>query len=678
MDKPLTEEPRSRLSQVKIALALFAGLIALLFMLVVFAPWDWLREPLNRYASERLGRQFEITRRLEVHPGLTTRVTFHGVRLANPDWAARPYLLEAERADFKIKLWSLLLGRLNLPELKLERPQIALQQEPDGRRTWSLGRIGTTDDDGAVPLIGALSVDQGRIHYLAAAHGADISGDFSIDPTASGDLPMRYRARGVWKKEPFEASGRTGAVLQLNAPTGQPFPMEIKATAGRTSLKAKGTVASLTTLDGVSATFDLRGRSLADLYKLLGVVLPETPAYALQGELTQRSDVWSVKQIRGLLGSSDLAGNLDYDRSRTVALLTGKVHSEALDFNDLGPLIGLKGGAKAKPGRMQATAVATAAPTPHDPVRPATASVPAAARARVLPVAALDLERLGAMDADVWYSAARIRHAQELPLTSLRAHVQLRKALLQLDPLEAGMAGGQVVGLIHIDGNVNPAAVRTKLDAKHLQLNQLFPTLKLTKGSWGKLNGNIDLMGRGNSTARMLGTSAGQVALLMGKGEISNMLMEVLGLDGGEVIKFLLSGDRNVELRCAAAAFEVKQGVMSSQSIVLDTSDTVVLGQGQISLADETLDLTLRPAPKDGSILSLRSPLRIGGTFAAPSAGPDKGALARRVGLAVALAAVNPLLALAATVETGPGKDADCQRVLALAGVSAPRPAARP
>ena len=153
----------------------------------------------------------------------------------------------------------------------------------------------------------------------------------------------------------------------------------------------------------------------------------------------------------------------------------------------------------------------------------------------------------------------------------------------------------------------------------------------------------------------------------MGQGEISNILLEFMGLDGGEIIKFLMGGDKNVGLRCAAAAFDVKQGLMSSRAILLDTSDTVFNGSGQINLANETLDLVLHPQPKDRSILSLRSPLKITGTFAAPSAGPDKGALAGRAGLALLLGAINPLLALAATVETGPGKDADCERVLALA-----------
>jgi hypothetical protein len=39
----------------------------------------------------------------------------------------------------------------------------------------------------------------------------------------------------------------------------------------------------------------------------------------------------------------------------------------------------------------------------------------------------------------------------------------------------------------------------------------------------------------------------------------------------------------------------------------------------------------------------------------------------RRGGLAIALGVVKPLLALLATIETGPGQDADCTGSLAIA-----------
>lgn len=620
-----------------------AGIVALPIVLalgIYFFPWDSLREPINRYVSEQLGRRFEITRHLAVRPGLTSTVRAEGVELANPEWASEPYLVKASAAEFDIELLPLLLGKLVLPRVVLTEADIGLQIEPDGRRTWALSR--DTSDESAVPKIGALLVNKGSVQYRAAAQGANITALFTLAEEAAAPLPLQFNATGKWKNEAFRAEGRTGGVLQLNRNSQAPFPIEVSALAGKTSLKAKGSIANLAEFASVDAMVDLQGRNLEELYRLLGVVLPSTPPYKLRGRLVKKGKLWAASQIQGTLGKSDLSGALSFDQSAAVPMLTGKVASKLLDFADLGPVIGLAPSASS-------------------------GSSAAAASRKVLPVATLDVARLKAMNADVTYAAADIRHVKVLPLDRGSVHVKLTDGVLQLDPVSLGVAGGTVAGRIHIDANVVPAAFSTRLDVRGVQLNQLLPAVETTKSSLGKISGQFDLKGRGNSAAQMLGSASGDVAVLMGKGEISNILLEYMGLDGGEIIKFLVRGDRTVQLRCAAAAFDVKQGLMTSRAIVLDTTDTVINGRGQVSLAKETMDIVLEPQPKDQSILSLRSPLRIGGTFAAPSVGPDKAALAGRVGIALVLAAINPLLALAATVETGPGQDADCQAVLAQA-----------
>jgi len=653
-----------------------AGLAALLLMLVLavyFFPWDALRGPINRYVSEQLGRRFEITQHLSVNVGRTTTVRVEGVEIANPEWANDPYLLKATAAEFDISLLPLVFGKVVLPRISLTEPRLGLQIEPDGRRTWALSR--DTSDTSAVPEIGAVVVDKGNVNYKSSAQGADLEVQFSLVQESGNQLPLSFKANGKWKNAAFTASGRAGGVLTLSKDTQTPFPLEVNAVAGRTSLKAKGSIANIADLAGIDATFDLQGQNLDELYNLLGVVLPSTPPYKLRGKLDKQDKRWAVSQIQGMLGKSDLSGALSFDQSAAVPLLTGKVQSKVMDFADLGPVIGLAPSSGSTPKTK-----AVAASTPARAVTGGSskkASRTGTAPGKVLPVTPLDVVKLKAMNADMTYSAADIRHVRELPLDKGSVHVKLNAGVLQLEPISLGIAGGSIAGNIRIDSNVVPAAFNTKLDVRALQLNQLFPAVETTKTGFGKISGQFDLKGRGNSVAQMLGSASGDVAILMGKGEISNILLEFMGLDGGEVIKFLLRGDRNVLLRCAAAAFDVKQGLMSSRAIVLDTSDTVITGQGQISLANETLDILLKPQPKDMSILSLRSPLRIGGTFADLSAGPEKTALAGRAGLALVLGAINPLLALAATLETGPGKDADCAGVLAQAAQpkSAPRPA---
>jgi uncharacterized protein involved in outer membrane biogenesis len=649
-------------------LALVAFL-ALIVLVVVFFPWDLLRGPINRYVSEKTGRRFEITRRLDVKLGRTATVVLDGIEFANPSWARDPYLIRAEGAEVEVRLWPLLRREVVLPSVKLRSPEVGLQMEPDGRKTWAFDQH--SSNDSSTPDVGRLQVDNGKLHFVDSGKGADIRVDIQLQEQGDNRLPLRYDAKGTWQKQPFSASGRTGGVLQLtDLAEAPPFPLEIDATAGQTRFVAKGTIGSLATMENISADVQLRGRSLSDLYGYLGVVLPTTPPYTVRAHVDQRAGLWKVTGLQGELGSSDLSGELQYDQRQKVAKLSGNLVSERLDFNDLGPIVGLEP-AVAKVGDRP-----TAAGAVSQPAASRTAEARKARRAgKVLPATKLDFARLSAMDADVRFDAKRIQHVEQLPLQSLRTHVLLEKGTLRLDPLDMTVAGGKVDGTLRIDSGRTPAGIAIDVKGRRMQLNQLFPSIERTKSSLGELTAQVKLQGQGGSVAQLLGDVSGEVGVLTGSGRFSNMLMEFIGLDGGEVIRFFVSGDREVRLRCAAAAFDVKKGVMTSKTIVFDTSDTVVYGDGRIDLGDETLALVLRPQPKDVSILSFRSPLNIGGTFGDPSAFPDKGALAGRAAAAVALGLINPLLALAATVETGPGQNADCGQ--ALRQTPAPKPAAK-
>jgi AsmA family protein len=668
-------------------LAAIVALVVILALVIVFFPWDVLRGPVNRYVSERTGRHFEITRKLDVKLGRTARILADGIEIANPEWAKDPYLVRAESGEIDVRLAPLLFHRqLVLPLIALRKPQLGLQVEADGRRSWAFGR--DTGDRRNIPEIGAFVVDEGSIHFIATKHEADIHTDFAIDgpltlnlprerqagraasspaqPAASpGEtpqaLPLRFTARGTWQKESFTAKGRTGNVLYLSAPLQKPFPMEIDASAGATRLVARGEIASLATLDGADARVDLQGRNLADLYKLLGVVLPETPHYAVHGRVAKQGEVWHVRDITGKLGNTDMAGDLSFDKARQVPHLAGNLKSNWLDFNDLAPLVGMQDkprGPKAEKvadAQVQAAggdAKAKAKKPPRDPNH------------KVLPHTQLDLARLKAMNSEVSYSAARVTNVKQLPLDRIAVRVRLEDGVLNLDPMDLGVAGGRLSGKMRIDSHSNPAVVEVRLAARGMELGKLIRNAQAMKTSFGKIYGDIDLKGRGNSVAQMLGGANGNVALIMGQGQISNLVLELIGLDGREVLKFLMGGDKDVRVRCGATSFDVANGLMTSRAVVLDSTDTVIYGKGSANLANEQLDLWLYPYPKDKSILSLRSPINIGGTLGAPKVSPDKKALMERGALALALGAINPLLSLAATIETGPGEDANCGAIL--------------
>jgi uncharacterized protein involved in outer membrane biogenesis len=144
-------------------------------------------------------------------------------------------------------------------------------------------------------------------------------------------------------------------------------------------------------------------------------------------------------------------------------------------------------------------------------------------------------------------------------------------------------------------------------------------------------------------------------------------MMEYAGADVAEILKFWAGGDQEIQLRCAVVSLDVKDGAATSTTAVVDTDDTWIGGTGGLNLRDETLDFKLTPLPKDMSILSLRGPLYINGTFKEPKFGLQKGPLTRKIAASALLALLNPLAAVIPLIETGPGRDAACGELVANA-----------
>jgi len=123
----------------------------------------------------------------------------------------------------------------------------------------------------------------------------------------------------------------------------------------------------------------------------------------------------------------------------------------------------------------------------------------------------------------------------------------------------------------------------------------------------------------------------------------------------------LLSGDTSSQIRCIVADFVAENGTMFARRLVMDTEVERVDGEGSVDFSRERYDLTLSAKAKRPSIVALRGPIIVDGTFKSPRAHPAAGPVAARVGASVALgAALTPLAALLPLIDVGGHADADC------------------
>ena len=622
-------------------LTVLAVLCLAILVLVLLWDWNWFKGPVERQVQARTGRVLDIGGDLDVDLGRVTVIRAERLRFANAAWAKEGTMASADLLELRVEPLKLLFQRkLSIPLLRLVKPDVLLQTGAQGNN-WTFESSGGGDG----PRFRRLWIDQGHLRF------DDPVGKTAVDITvasqrgngAQGSAPIAIEGGGRWRDNPFTLEGRAESPLELTDST-QPYRIDLRAAAGSTRAHARGALLDPFALENFDLQLALSGADLEDLFPLLGIALPHTPRYSFDGRLARRRTHWTYDGFSGKVGDSDLGGSVAVETGGKRTDFRADLVSKLLDFDDLGGFVGAP--PQDGPGETPSAALEAEAASER-------------AAGRILPDTPYDLAKLRAMDADVRWKAARIE-APGWPLEDMDAHLLLKDGLVRLDPLNFGVAGGDVRSTIRMDAREDVIRTNAKVALRGLEIGRLMPDAKLAQDAVGRIGGDIAITGRGNSIAGMLGTANGDIALGMGRGSVSNLLMELAGIDIYEALKYLIGKDRKVAIRCAFGDFKVTDGVMDTRALAFDTSDTIIIGKGKVSLREEALDLELRPRPKDRSFLTLRSPLVVGGTFADPSFRPDLARLGLRGAIALALGSIAPPAALLATIDLGGGEDSGC------------------
>ena len=654
---------------VKIAGGILLGIITILILFFLLFDWNMLRPYINRKVSETTGREFAIRGDLDVkfrrnqysqegwrrwipHP----RVFANDVHMSNPEWSTvGPEMASAQRVEAAFHLLPLLGKNAVLTDLQLAAPNIAVERRKDGRNSWTFKDNGPSEWKVDIQR---LAFNSGRVRYVDEPIGLDLRAEAkSIDANAANNATadqgvqpygLAFTLAGTYNKAKISGGGRAGAVLSLTD-EHTTFPIEAKADIGDNKIGLQGTIRDPRSIAGFELQMQLGGASMADLYALTGVLLPETPPYSTSGHLVgkKNGDFWSFtyKDFKGKVGESDIGGTLTYAQRATRPLLSGAVASQQLRLADLGPTVGADTGAGTK----------------------AAGKVKAPAEGKALPVDQFNTEKWGALDADVKFSGKRIVRTHDIPLSDIETTIRMKDKVLTLTPLSFGMAGGRITSNIRLDGTDKTLDASARIAARGLKIRELFPKLQSMQASFGEVNGDGALAGRGNSVAAMLGTSQGELNAVVTEGTVSRFILELAGLNVANAVFAKIFGDKQTLLHCVAAQTTVRNGRANIDRFVLDSEEAVVNASGYVDLAREQLDVDVRPRTKGTRVLSLRTPLYARGSFTDPKVGPHAGPLALKAGAAVALAAVTPVAALIPLINVDRAPDTNCGAEIAAA-----------
>ena len=628
----------------------FLALAAGAAILAAVWDWNWFRGPVAAIASGRIHRQVSIDGDLRVHLwSWQPSATVERVRIANPAWAGKADLADIDKIAVQIRLLALFGGHLDLRLLEFDRPRTALYRDGQGHATWDFSDGAKPDQPLRLPPIRKFIIDGGQVDYRDDERKLSFTGTVEAkEQLGVANRGFQLDGHGALNAQPFNLQVTGGPLLNIDR--DKPYPFDADIRAGQTYVTAKGAVPKPFDLAQFYMDVTARGPDLSLLYGLTGVPLPNTPPYNLRARLSRDTHLWKLDGLGGKVGSSDLGGSLSVKTGGPRPFLTADLHSQNLDFPDLGALFG----GSRKVGKVASpTQIAIAQKMQ--------------AEAKIFPDATLNFDRIRALDADVTFKAASITDAP-IRLRSGSTRVKLNAGVLRAEPLDLELPQGRVQGFVQLDGRKNDATTDLDLRLVNARLESLLPVkFQGAPPIVGAAAGRARLHGTGDSVHDAMADADGEVMLVAPSGEIRRSLAELAGVDVIKGLGLLFAKDQTTTpLRCGVVHFTAKGGVLTADRLVVDTAPVLVDGDATINLDTEHLMFRVRGHPKKFQLVRLLAPITVSGPMLSPKVGVEKGTAIAQGGAALALGALlSPVAVLLPFVDAGLAKDANCAGLLA-------------
>ncbi len=512
------------------------------------------------------------------------------------------------------------------------------------------GRTFLRPFDGALDEIRLKLNTQGQTYRdLLANADAEVDAQAAslryLDPLSSKWIPIELTAKtrilrrrairtkitGRYRGLPVKAQLEMGSLAALLWGR-KPLPVDLEIQAVQSALSAKGTVEKPLQARGFDLMIGLEGARLDSLNPILETSLPSIGPYAINTHLVEHRSGYSLRDTKARLGRSSASGELDFRTDGPRLRVSANLVSDEINVEDFNPPNG-------------------------------DANVGVAESPYIIPSLTIPAELLTKVDADV---ALDIRHlligTTELGDVELKA--QLQRGYLTVSPLAGSLSGAEFSSDLLIDARHEPPSVVLRTRLKHFDYGALLRNLGVSKRIKGVLDFELALAGKGVTREELLASANGHIRVIGGEGEIPNRLLQLWSGDLFMlVLRPVVGREELTGLNCIVSAYEVRDGVAQADSILVDFSKITVGGVAAVELATEVVEGVLQPAPKDPSLVTLKTPVHITGTLKHVNAEVAKSTKYTLLGK-TAVVAIVPWSVLALFGDVGAGHENRCQEAI--------------
>jgi uncharacterized protein involved in outer membrane biogenesis len=500
------------------------------------------------------------------------------VALSNPEWAAEPHFLHAERASARLKLLPLLTGKVLLHRLELQGVTAELETSADGTSnvpSSSRPRVPGKSPTAALLDLTGVRIENADIHERTKDAPPTLwhvdEATFEAEPAlrdvhvkaslARNQLPLAVSAR-------FEDLSRFGD-------EGATTAGKVELDWGKTQLAISGQLPIGAGLRGYAVTADLKSASLADMSGFLE--LAQRPPAAAEAHLEMRDDrgTIDVTRLDVTLGKLKVGGAAKVSLRGARNTFDARLEADRMDW---------------------AQAMLDAGGRPVPPLKPD----------EIFHDTPLEWGFLVALQAtqgtaDVLVRSLRLRNGVEL--RNFKSRIAFDGDRMSLNPFAAELLGGSASGSIVLEGRTKSAKV--DFSGARLLLERWFhecgSRIPLTGGP---MTIDARFSAAGESMKALAATLTGPVTIRMGPAVWASK--KASDAEATMTNAFAAKDASQIDFECVAAALPFRSGVASAKPLVgFRTTASALVTSGKVDLGEASLELSGRVKPRSGVTLGL-------------------------------------------------------------------------
>jgi len=376
-----------------------------------------------------------------------------------------------------------------------------------------------------------------------------------------------------------------------------PFTLSAETSGARLDLNGK--VALPIRQGAAELEINLAGDRLISLNKLARADLPPWGPWSIAGPIRLTSTAYEVPDLEVRVGSSSLNGKGRFDFGGKRPRLDVRVTAPRIQLDDFK----LEGwSAMDKPAKKDAT--------------PATVE---AMRAKAKEAAEetqklLSPEALRRLDALIDVEVEQVLSgADRLGSGKLRA--ALTDGRLALDPIEVQVPGGSArLSFAYEPGN-RDVLVEAGMHVVRFDYGVLARRVKPETDINGLFSLDLDVTSRAPTLDTVMAHANGRIDVAVWPKKMKSGIFDLWAVN--VFVALLPAVDPGSEslVNCAVARFDLKNGRLTNDSILIDTSRMRVAGAGSVDFASEKLAFKMQPRAKKSQFFSLATPVGVSGTL---------------------------------------------------------------